>query len=267
MTKMNLLLIGAGRMAEAILSGLVSSKDRAFQNITVTNQTDRAKLERLKKQYGVEIAKDWSLEVANHEVILLASPPNTQDQLLRQLSERVTNQFIITVAAGIDPTYMEERLPVGIPVAWIMPNTGAQVRASMSTYACGKYVEQRDRDVLLQVLSSIGESEELTEEKVHDLTAITGSAPAFLYAFAQALEEAALSYDVRPDQARKLVTIMLKGSVGMLEAGGDPADLMAQVASPGGSTAEGLALLNERDFASIVKSAIKVTNDHARGVN
>ncbi|WP_305887067.1 pyrroline-5-carboxylate reductase dimerization domain-containing protein, partial [Pseudomonas sp. 2822-17] len=76
-----------------------------------------------------------------------------------------------------------------------------------------------------------------------DLTAITGSAPAFLYSFVQALEKAAVENNVSKEQARKLVATMIKGSVGMLENGGEPADLISQVASPGGSTAEGLKVL------------------------
>jgi len=267
MTKNNILFIGAGRMAEAILSGLVSKTDNGFQKVTVTNQTDREKLERLKAKYGVDVTDNWMEVVERHDVVVLASPPSTQAQLLNQLSEKITNQFIITVAAGIDPSYMEERLPKGTPVAWIMPNTAAQVGESMSTFACGKNVEQKHREILMRVLSSIGEAEELAQEKVHDLTAITGSGPAFLYAFAEALEEAAISYDVAPEQARKLVISMLKGSVAMLETGADPKDLMKQVASPGGSTAEGLNVLTDRDLTSIVKSAVKATNDHARSNN
>lgn len=267
MTDNNILFIGAGRMAEAILSGLVSKKDNRFKKITVTNQTDREKLITLKTKYGVGISDNWMAEVENSDVIVLASPPSTQAQLLSQLSEKIEGQFIITVAAGIDPTFMEERLPKGTPVAWIMPNTAAQIGESMSTFTCGKNVELKHRVILMEILSSIGEAEELTEEKVHDLTAITGSAPAFLYAFADALVEATLSYDVQPEQARKMVTFMLKGSVAMLETGANPKDLMQQVASPGGSTAEGLNVLNERDLASIVKSAVKATNDHARGNN
>lgn len=264
MTKNNILFIGAGRMAEAILSGLVSKTDNGFQKITVTNQMDRDKLTRLKIKYGVEISDNWMTEVDKNDVIILATPPNTQAKLLDQLSVKIKNQFIITIAAGIGPSYMEDRLPKGIPVAWIMPNTAAQIGASMSTFTCGIHVEQQHRDILMRILSSIGEAEELTEDKILDLTAITGSAPAFLYAFAEALEEAAISYDVQPEQARKLVTFMLKGSVAMLEEGADPKELMKQVASPGGSTAEGLNVLKEKDLTTIIKSAVKATNDHAR---
>ncbi|WP_280769989.1 pyrroline-5-carboxylate reductase [Salipaludibacillus daqingensis] len=266
MSKTNILFIGAGRMAEAILSGLVSKKND-FEKITVTNENNKAKLERLRSSYHVNVSGNWSMELDRHDVIVLATPPDTHDMLLRELSTKIKNQFIITVAAGIDPSYMETRLPKGAAVAWIMPNTGAQVGASMSTFACGKYVEQKHRDVLAKVLSSIGESEELSEEKVHDMTAITGSAPAFLYSFADALEQAAMSYDIEPEQARKLVTYMLKGSVAMLETGASPKELMEQVASPGGSTAEGLRVLEEADLLAIMKNAVKATNDHARSNN
>ncbi|SES34807.1 pyrroline-5-carboxylate reductase [Salipaludibacillus aurantiacus] len=260
-----LLFIGAGRMAEAIISGLTEDENNGFTRVTVSNRADTEKLERLKNTYGVEVSSDWKTEVNKHDAILLASPPHTHNELLRQLSGMIEGQFIITVAAGIDPSYMEARLPDRTPAAWIMPNTGAQIGQSMSTFACGNYVEENHRKILYKILSAIGEAEELPEEQVHDLTAITGSAPAFLYAFAEALEEAAVSYEVSPDQARKLVTHMLKGSASMLEKGESPQTLMQQVASPGGSTAEGLRVLEKENFGSLVKKAVKATNDHARG--
>lgn len=265
MAKTNLLVVGAGRMAEAILAGIVENKLEAFGTITMTNLTDRKKLEQLKEKYPINISNSWEEEIPAHNAILLASPPHTHEDILKKLAKKIDKQFIITVAAGIDPDYMEKYLPEGTPVAWIMPNTAAQVGKSMSTFSCGQYVEQLHRETLAHVLDAIGVSEELSVRHVHDLTAITGSAPAFVYAFEQALEEAAVAYGVTPEQARKLVIEMLRGSIAMLEAGHEPKDLIQQVASPGGSTAEGLEVLKKHDLSGIVKRAVIATNEHARG--
>ncbi|MCR6111715.1 pyrroline-5-carboxylate reductase [Bacillus sp. A301a_S52] len=263
----SILVIGAGRMAEAIISGLVSNEKNIFSPITVSNVSNKDRLIRLKNTYGVHVTQDAISEVISHDVILLATPPDVHDHLLAQLKEVVDHQLVLTVAAGIDPAYIEARLNTKTPVAWIMPNTAAGIGQSMSTFTCGKYVENHHRTIIDYILSSIGESEELTAEKVHDLTAITGSAPAFLYAFALGLEEAAVTYGISSKQARKLVTQMLKGSVSMLEHSGEPQLLMDQVASPGGSTAEGLVVLNEQGFSSTLKDAVKATNNHARNHN
>ncbi|UCZ52353.1 pyrroline-5-carboxylate reductase [Bacillus shivajii] len=264
MKKTRILMVGAGRMAEAILSGLVTTDHPSLEKITMTNKSDKSKLTYIKDKYNVSISQKWEDEVKNHDVILLASPPHTHEDLLHKLNERMSNQLVVTVAAGIDPSYMEKRLPKGAPVCWIMPNTAAQVGKSMSTYVCGKHVQREHREVISLILSSIGEAGELTEQQVHDLTAITGSAPAFVYAFVEALEDAAVENGVTRDQARQLVKTMLNGSVAMIEAGHEPKDLCEQVASPGGSTAEGLKVLEKKGFHDLVKEAVRATNEHAR---
>ncbi|MFA9559094.1 pyrroline-5-carboxylate reductase [Evansella sp. AB-rgal1] len=264
MNQANILIVGAGRMAEAIISGLVK-KQGTTGKITVTNRSDIEKLERLQHTYKIQTSDDWESEIEHHEVILLASPPQTHEEQLNILKNKISNQLIITVAAGIDPTYMEKRLPTGTPVCWIMPNTAAQIGKSISTYVCGQYVTKDHRLIIETILSAIGESEELTEQQVHDLTAITGSAPAFVYSFVQALEHAAIENGVTKEQARTLVSKMVSGSAAMLEAGYEPSDLISQVASPGGSTAEGLKVFEKEGFQKIVEKAVQATNEHARG--
>ncbi|WP_026690734.1 pyrroline-5-carboxylate reductase [Alteribacter aurantiacus] len=260
-----ILMIGAGRMAEAVLSGILKQRHPAIEKITLTNRQDRGRLDTLKERYGVHASSNWEEEVADHDVIFLASPPSTHDEILKRLGNIIDGQLVVTVAAGIDTTFMEERLPKGTPVCWIMPNTAAQIGESISTFTCGHHVNPEHRDMIAFILEAIGESAELSEQQVHDLTAVTGSAPAFVYAFVEAMEEAAVENGVTPEQARSLVTKMLSGSAAMLAAGHSPQDLRDQVASPGGSTAAGLEVLNERKYKEAIKAAVKATNAHARG--
>jgi pyrroline-5-carboxylate reductase len=108
------------------------------------------------------------------------------------------------------------------------------------------------------------EEEQLTEQQVHDLTAVTGSAPAFLYSFVEALEKSALSFGITKEQARKLVLEMVIGSAAMLEKHRDPAQLREQVTSPGGATAAGLSILAENHFDDVIHRAIEATNKRAK---
>ncbi|WP_147805155.1 pyrroline-5-carboxylate reductase [Alkalicoccus halolimnae] len=264
MEKANILFIGAGRMAEAIVSGIAKSDRSYFNTITMANRSNKEKLMHLKDTYGIQMTTDWMKAVQKHDIIVLATPPKTHDELLHMLTPHISGQLVITVAAGIDPQYMEMRLPEETPVCWIMPNTAAQVGMSMSTYTCGQFVESRHRPFIQALLDAIGPAEELTAGQVHDLTAVTGSAPAFIYYTVKALEEAAEAYDISGIQARKLVVQMLKGSVAMLEEGHDPQELMEQVATPGGSTAEGLRVLETYGVDRILKQAVEAVNDHAR---
>lgn len=263
MKSKRLLMMGAGRMAEAILAGLVENSSPSF-SITVTNQKDKARLQELANKYDVITTTNWNNCVEEMDLIILAAPPSVHNELLKELSPHLTNQLIITVAAGIDPTFMESRLPIGTPVCWVMPNTSAQVQKSMTTYVCGQYVKAEHREPIRKILDAIGSHEELSEDQVHDLTAITGSSPAFLYLFCEALENAAISYGISSDQARKLVTKMVSGTAAMLETGQAPEELRAQVTSPGGSTAAGVDVLLKHQYEDIIQEAVTATNAHAR---
>ncbi|MCF6137400.1 pyrroline-5-carboxylate reductase [Pseudalkalibacillus berkeleyi] len=264
MEKYSLLIVGAGRMAEAVLAGLVKQEASLFKSITVSNHSDQQRLQRLASEYQVEVTGEWYSKVSEVDVILLAAPPKAHDSILKELATAISDQLVMTVAAGIDTTYMEERLPQGTPVCWLMPNTAALVQRSMTTFTCGKYVSDFHKTLIKHVLESIGSYEELTAEQVHDLTAITGSAPAFLYLLTEALEEKATSYGISKEQAKLLVTKMISGSAAMLDTGTPANELRDQVTSPGGSTAAGVSLLEGQNFKQTLKDAVVATNNHAR---
>ncbi len=267
MEKYRLLVIGAGRMAEAVTSGLLSQEESLFSTILVANRSDQGRLETFAKKYDVEVTSDWKSAIPQSDVILLAAPPNAHEKLFHELSSRLDDQLILTVAAGIDPTYMDSQLPDGTPVCWLMPNTAALVQKSMTTYTCGRYVDHTHRKIIEHILDAIGDYEELTEQQVHDLTAITGSAPAFLYLITEALEEAARAYGLTDEQAQRLVTKMISGSAAMLETTTPASELRDQVTTPGGSTAAGIEVLEQSDLKKVIQHAVYATNEHARKIH
>lgn len=264
MDSYQLLMIGAGRMSEAVTAGLLKQEESLFSKIVVSNRSDRERLEWFAGEYGVKVTTEWQSVVQESDVIILAAPPSAHEEIFKELSDVLSHQLVMTVAAGIDPTYMEDRLPSGTPVCWMMPNTAALVQKSMTTFTCGKYVGSSHRSIIEHILDSIGDFEELTEDQVHDLTAITGSAPAFLYLMTEALEEAARSYGISDEQARKLVTNMISGSSAMLTTGTPAKELRDQVTTPGGSTAAGVDVLEKNNLSETLKQAVIATNDHAR---
>lgn len=262
---LRVLSIGAGRMARAIVSGLVKNGDyEGNREITVANRADDEKLRYFRDAYGVKTTADWRTAVADSDVILLAIPPSEHKAVLKELATRIGDAFVITVAAGIGIEYLEQMLPLGTPVAWVMPNTAADIGESISLYACGKYVKHSHREVLQAILAGIGHAQECREAQIHDLTAITGSAPAFVYQFAGVLEKMSIQYGVSEAQARALVAQMLLGSARMLQQGATPAELSDQVTSPGGATAAGTAVLNEGKFEQLLEHAVEAVNARAK---
>ncbi|WP_017729014.1 pyrroline-5-carboxylate reductase [Halalkalibacterium ligniniphilum] len=264
MEKISILFIGAGRMAEAIFAGIIRHQPETFDKIIISNQQDKERLEALKQTYGVITTHDWTSAVSHVDVILLACPPGAHHDVLKTLNPLLTDQFVVTVAAGIGPSILEASLPSHTPVAWVMPNTAAVIGESMTIYTYGSHVEEHHRRILETILATIGSFEELTEKQVHQLTAVTGSAPAFFYLFAEALEQAALSYELKPEQARKLVIQMLAGSAKMLTKYQNPALLRDQVTSPGGSTAAGLDSLRKDQLERAILNAVNASNARAQ---
>jgi len=265
MNKQRILFIGAGRMAEAIFSGLLSMSKEHIESITVSNRSDEARLDYLKSTYDLQVTTDWKSAVAHANVIVLAMPPQAHEPLLKELAALTAGQLVVTVAAGIGPSYLEAHLPTNTPAAWIMPNTAATIGESMSLYAVGQHVTDEHEEVLEMILKGMGEAQKCTEEEVHNLTAVTGSAPAFLYYFAESLIDVTKKFNIDDETAKQLVVQMLYGSVAMLKGGTEPSDLREQVTTPGGATAEGLKVLQNHDFATIIDEAIAATNKKARG--
>ncbi|MFD2169645.1 pyrroline-5-carboxylate reductase [Tumebacillus lipolyticus] len=264
MKKQTILFLGAGRMAEAILSGLLARKRDSIEEIIVTNRSNEARLAELRAAYGVTATRDWQAQVAGADAIVLAMKPGQVRETLVELAPHVNGQFVFTVAAGIGTGMMEELLPEGTPVAWVMPNTAASVGASVSLYTYGKSVRAEHRAVLEMILDGIGSYEECTEEQIHQLTAVTGSAPAFLYRFAEVLEETALQFGVTKEQAHRMIVGMVYGSALMLKQGDSPAALRDQVTTPGGATAAGLRVMEEREFPALIGAAVEATNRRAK---
>lgn len=257
--KKHVLFIGAGRMAQALIKGL----DKNEFDILVGNSGNEGRLREVKEAFDVETTNDWSNEIRKMDIIILAMPPASHDDILAKLSETIREQVIITVAAGIDPTHLESKLPKGTPVAWVMPNTAAKLGKSMTLYALGQHVNQEQQEWIEKLICGIGEFEKVTERQIHELTAVTASAPAFIYRLAEALEQITIASGVSEAQARKLVANMIAGSAEMLKTNVAPAELVDAVATPGGSTAAGLEVLDINHLDHLMIDAIEACRQKA----
>ncbi len=259
-TKKHILFIGAGRMAQAIIGGI---KNKEEFSILVANSGNRERLQYVKDTYGVETTDHWQQEVSKMEIILLAAPPEVFEPILADLHQLINRQLIISIAAGISPTYLEGKLPQGTPVACFLPNTAAKLGQSMTLYALGHSVNQEHVEWTEALISSIGEYEKLSEQQIHELAAVTGSAPAFIYRVAEALVKITSGSGVTKEQAQKLVANMIAGSAALLNTDADPRELANEVATPGGSTEAGLDVLDSNNLDQLIRDAINACRKKA----
>lgn len=260
MSKSKIVFIGAGRMAQALIAGMYQLNDL---EITVSNNGNRKRLEKVSQTYHVKITDRWEDEVEDASMIVLAMPPEVHDPVLRKLQSLVGQQCIVTVAAGIDVDYLQSKLPSQTPVAWVMPNTAASKGESISLYAIGSAVNTDHEQLLQTMLESVGEYEKVTQQQIHQLTPITGSAPAFIYRMAQQLIAGAKDTGITEMQAQKMVAQMIKGSAAMLQTDETPISLIDQVASPGGVTAAGLEVFDQYQFDQMMIDVLQACYDRA----
>lgn len=260
----SILFIGAGRMAESIFKGILQPELPTFHPIYVTTHSNHAHLQGLSSRYDIHALSSWEEKINEVDVVLLAAPPSAHPGILEELASHITDQLIVTVAAGIGPSELEQGLPQGTATAWIMPNTAAQASASISLYAFGSTISEIQKELVLELVHAIGSGEELSEEQVHELTAITGSAPAFIYEFTLQLEQLAKAQGLTDKQARNLVVSMLAGSAKMLQTGLTPVELRDQVTTPGGATEAGLQSLERDQFSATLSRAVIAVTEHAR---
>lgn len=263
--KPSILFIGAGRMAEAIISGLHNKGEKQINQIFVGNRSNSDKLKELEDRYGIIPVNQLQDCINQVDIIVLAMPPNEHEVVLENIFSFISNQFIVTIAAGMGPESLEKRLPYGTAVGWIMPNTAAEVGRSISLYTYGQFIKNEHKKQMGILVSVIGDSQHCTEEEIHKLTAITGSAPAFLYQFAEILISMTEDLGVERNIAQKLVTEMVIGSAEMLKTGKLPEELRDQVTTPGGATAAGLEVLKKGHFDQLLKEAVTATNNKAKG--
>ena len=263
MSKEKILMIGAGRMAQAIIDGL---KHADFSEILVGNNGNSERLEEVEARFGVRTTNQWQNHVSDQDIIILAVPPEAHEEVLASLSDVIDGQLVLTVAAGIDVTYLEAHLPEGTPVSWLMPNTAASKAESMTLFTLGRHVTDEHEYYIEKILFSIGQFKKLTEQQVHQITPITGSGPAFVYRFADVLIKEVQKAGVTEVVAKQLVAQMVKGASEMLTSDLKcPQDLMDEVATPGGVTEKGLQVLDEHNFDQMIQEAIRKCVDFASG--
>ncbi|MFD1676137.1 pyrroline-5-carboxylate reductase [Alicyclobacillus fodiniaquatilis] len=258
-----ILFIGAGRMAQAIVHGLVQQNDEPVWDITVTNRANSKRLTALKERYGVRTVTDWSGEVTKSDVIVLAMPPEDHAEVLTVLHGLVETQLVVSVAAGIGVSGLAQALKPETSVAWVMPNTAAGIGESMTLYACGQHVTGAQHATLTALLSGLGRYQACSEAQIRGLTAITGSASAFVFRMAQVLEQMAMTYGIEEKAARMMVGQMMLGSAKLILAGGQPLALADEVTTPGGVTAAGIAVLEEGRMDDLIHRAVLAANERA----
>ena len=257
--------IGTGNMGSSIIKGILSSKFEKSENINIFD-LDKEKVNNLVKEYGVNTTNSEKELAENCNIIILSVKPHIIPVVLKNLSGNVKKDTIIlTIAAGISISVIENALGEDKKVVRTMPNTPAQVLSGMTAVTFNKNIENSEKEIIFKLLNSFGKSVEIEEKLMHVYTGISGSLPAYVYMFMEALADGGVLCGMPRDKAYKIVAQAVAGSAKMLlETGKHPGQLKDEVCSPAGTTIEAVRVLENGNFRGNVIEAVAACTEKSK---
>ena len=245
--------IGCGNMGGAIARAL----SKTTSEIMICDRSGRAQA--LAEDLGCIYTDPWTIAATCERIFLAVKPQMMKDALAPlQKALRENKPLLITIAAGLEISRIQELAGAELPVIRIMPNTPVQVGKGMTLYCCNDLVEQELLEDFLDDMAFTGHMDQLPEHLIDAAGVVSGCGPAYMYMFAEALADGAVACGVPRAKALEYAAATLAGAGEMLlQTGEHPGKLKDNVCSPGGSTIAGVNVLEERAFRGAVMDCVK----------
>ena len=257
--------LGAGKMATALAKGFINARLVKPNQLFAADPFDAAR-----KHFTDETgAKTFAanLETAKAaNVLILATKPDQAAAALAEISGAFTKKhLLISIAAGVTISKLESALPAGARVIRVMQNTPALVGAGAAGFALGKNATADDGELAKKLLSAVGIALQVKESLLDAVTGLSGSGPAYVYQFIEALSDGGVASGLPRDIATKLAAqTVLGGAKMVLETGQHPGALKDQVTSPGGTTIEGIHELEKGKLRATVMNAVRAATEKSK---
>jgi pyrroline-5-carboxylate reductase len=259
--------LGAGKMAAALARGFIRAELATPKDILASDPIDAAR-----SNFAGET--DAKVTVSNADVakfadvLVLATKPDQVAGALAGIQSALKskkNYLVMSIAAGVTIAKLQDALPPGARVVRVMPNTPALIGASASAFATGKNATAADAELAKKLLSAVGVAFPVKESLLDAVTGLSGSGPAYVYQFIEALSDGGVASGLPRDIATKLAAQTVMGAARMvLETGQHPGALKDQVASPGGTTIEGLHELEKGQLRATVMNAVRAATEKSK---
>ncbi|MBA4348637.1 MAG: pyrroline-5-carboxylate reductase [Thermodesulfovibrio sp.] len=251
--------IGGGNMAEALIKGIIQSSEFRVQSETKDILVSEPREERrgyLEYAYGIKTTQSNKEVASSCSIIILAVKPQNMADVLDEISGLITDEkTVVSIAAGITLPYLQSKLKTKKLIR-VMPNTPALVQEGMSVISLCECIPDKDIAPVRDIFMSIGRVLTLPEKYMNAVTALSGSGPAFIALFVEAMIESGIKMGLSSENAAELSVQTLSGTAALLDTGMPPEKLREMVTSPGGTTAAGLKIFEEKGFRNIVTDAI-----------
>lgn len=247
--------IGSGNMAEAIISGMVSSNNFLGKDINISSR-NKETLEYMSGKYSINKYVTNKELVDKSDIIIIAVKPDMYGLVLEEVKKQIKGKIIVNIAAGIKISYIESIIGKE-KIFRLMPNTPAMVGEGMTSISFNECVNEEDIKEVSKIFKSIGKVEIVDEKLIHAVIGVSGSSPAYVYMFIEALADAAVMEGMKRDKAYKFAAQAVLGSAKMvLETKLHPGVLKDNVCSPNGTTIKAVGTLEEEGFRSAIIKAV-----------
>ncbi|HVF26120.1 MAG TPA: pyrroline-5-carboxylate reductase [Anaerolineales bacterium] len=256
MLKKNITFIGPGVMAEAMIAGLLRKKLAQPEEITISGPREE-RSEQLHEKYGIKTTTDNTSAASQADVVVLSVKPQRLSEVMKGLKGIRSDALVLSIIAGANI----KKIGTGLKhkaIVRSMPNTPGQIGEGITVWASSKEVTEEQQETARAILGALGDEVFVEDESYLDMaTALSGSGPAYVFLFTEALIDAGVHMGFPRRIAEQLVLQTIKGSVSFYhQAERHPATLRNQVTSPGGTSAEALYYLEKAGFRTAISRAI-----------
>jgi len=258
--------IGGGLMGEALIKGIIQSGLYESRNITIA-EPDEKRRGYLESTYAIKTVEDCALLWQQCTIVILAVKPQIMGEMLRESRQHIqTHHLLITIAAGLPLSFYSECTgSETCRIIRVMPNTPALVLQGASAICGNHNVSKTDLEKAEAIFNAVGKAVVLDETYLDAVTGLSGSGPAYVFTFVEALIDAGIKCGLPRNVAESLTIQTILGSIRLLQDdGGHPAALRSKVTSPGGTTIAGLHVLEKAGFSGIIMDAVEAATERSR---
>ena len=257
--------IGCGNMGTAMMAGILDSGKCEPQEMMISCRT-RETLQKKKEEYGVQITTDNREVAAFADILFVAVKPQFYEEVLREIKDVLTEEkILVSIAPGKTLVWFAELLGENQKVIRTMPNTPCMVGAGMMGMCAGSQVTEADMEEIRELCSGFSETEVIAEHLMDVVTAVSGSSPAYVFMFIEAMADAGVAAGLPRKQAYEFAAQAVAGSAKMvLETGRHPGELKDMVCSPAGTTIEAVRVLEEKGLRGAVMDAVGACVEKAK---
>lgn len=266
-SSMRLGFIGTGNMAGAIMGGIIRNQIFSPEEI-IGADISPAGRDRVKAEHGICVTESNQEAAREAEVLILSVKPQYYADAIAEIRDCVSeDQLIITIAPGKTLSWLQEQFGKPVKLVRTMPNTPALVGEGMTAACKNSNVTEEEMEYALKILGSFGKVQVVPEHLIDAVVAVSGSSPAYVFMFIEAMADAAVAEGMPRAQAYEFAAQAVYGSAKMvLETGKHPGELKDMVCSPAGTTIEAVRVLEEKGFRSAVFEAMKACADVSRSL-